>query len=146
MKREIKFRGKRSKDDEWVYGGLVYRLPKHPEIIVNEYITHQNGECEDNFVFYQDIYEDTVGQFTGLHDRNGEEIYEGDIVNFDDSPYSVYAHLYTGKVVFYKGQFCVEHYEDCFTTTFYTPLFKDDFADKKTTVLGNIYDNPELLK
>lgn len=144
--RTIKFRGKRSKDDEWVYGGLVYRLPKHPEIIINEYITHQNGECEDNFVFYQDIYEDTVGQFTGLHDRNGEEIYEGDIVNFDDSPYSVYAHPYTGKVVFYKGQLCVEHYEDCFTTTFYTPLFKDDFADKKTTVLGNIYDNPELLK
>lgn len=52
--RMIKFRGKRSKNDEWVYGGLVYRLPKHPEIITNEDITHQNGECEDNFAFYQD--------------------------------------------------------------------------------------------
>lgn len=51
--RMIKFRRKRSKNDEWVYGGLVYRLPKHPEIITNEYITHQNGECEDNFVFYR---------------------------------------------------------------------------------------------
>lgn len=132
--RTIKFRGKELIHNKWIFGGLAEDRNDNAVILPKE--NWQKGGCVDK---------DTIGQFTGLHDKNGKEIYEGDIVNFDDSPYSVYAHPYTGKVVFYKGQFCVEHYEDCFTTTFYTPLFKDDFADKKTTILGNIHDNPELL-
>lgn len=135
MNREIKFRGKDLIHNKWIYGGLAE--DRHDNAVILPKNNWQKGGCVDKY---------TIGQFTGLRDINGREIYEGDIVNFDDSLYSVYAHSYTGKVVFYKGQFCVEHYEDCFTTTFYTPLFKDDFADKKTTVLGNIYDNPELLK
>lgn len=134
MNRQIKFRGKCLIHNKWIYGGLAE--DSHDAVILPK-ANWKKGGCIDK---------NTIGQFTGLHDKNGNEIYEGDIVNFNDSPYSVYAHPYTGKVVFYKGQFCVEHYEDCLTTTFYTPLFKDDFADKKTTVLGNIYDNPELLK
>lgn len=133
--REIKFRGKRINNGEWVFGDLIQWKCGSKDIAPME---------SDNIQYC--VIPDTVGQFTGLKDKNGREIFEGDIVNFDDSPYSVYAHPYTGKVVFYKGQFCVEYYEDCFTTRFYTPLFKDDFADKKTTVLGNIYDNPELLE
>lgn len=135
MKREIKFRGKRSKDDEWVYGGLVYRLPKHPEIIINEYITHQNGECEDNFVFYQDIYEDTIGQFTGLYDKNGREIYEGDIV---------YQRTYYGNrpcvVRFEEGTFMVGYHEG--SSTKHTPML----IKNSCVVIGNIHDNQELIK
>ncbi len=143
MNREIKFRGKRSKDDEWVYGGLVYRLPKHPEIIINEYITHQNGECEDNFVFYQDIYEDTVGQFTGLHDKNGKEIYEGDILMCIGERNDNKGRKYYRKVLFDNGAFGMTVPEYKFISALCNHVVNGKL---NWEVIGNIYDNPELLE
>ena len=141
--RTIKFRGKRSKDDEWVYGGLVYRLPKHPEIIINEYITHQNGECEDNFVFYQDIYEDTVGQFTGLHDKNGKEIYEGDILMCIGERNDNKGRKYYRKVLFDNGAFGMTVPEYKFISALCNHVVNGKL---NWEVIGNIYDNPELLE
>lgn len=143
MNREIKFRGKRSKDDEWVYGGLVYRLPKHPEIIINEYITHQNGECEDNFVFYQDIYEDTVGQFTGLQDKNGKEIYEGDILMCIGERNDNKGRKYYRKVLFDNGAFGMTVPEYKFISALCNHVVNGKL---NWEVIGNIYDNPELLE
>ena len=143
MNREIKFRGKRSKDDEWVYGGLVYRLPKHPEIIINEYITHQNGECEDNFVFYQDIYEDTEGQFTGLHDRNGEEIYEGDILMCIGDRSDNKGKKYYRSVLFKHGSFCMTVPEYNCLSSLYSHVVNGRLLWE---IVGNIYDNKDLLE
>ena len=64
-----------------------------------------------------------VMQFTGLHDKNGKEIYEGDIVQYD---------LYTDKIVFKHGGFQGER------------LIMTNWA--ACEVIGNIYENPELLK
>lgn len=90
-----------------------------------------------------DIDPDTICQFTGLIDKNGNKVWEGDIVRFDDSPYNTYATPYFGKVVFHQGCWCVKHkFDDHYA---YPPLFRDDFADRKTEVLGNKFDNPELL-
>jgi len=135
MNRVIKFRGKRTDDGKWLYGDLIQDSDNKKGIwpIVS---TNSNGIDE--------VHADTVGQFTGLRDLNGNEIYEGDIAKFDDSPYCAYATPYMGEVVMRQGTWCIKH-QTIFGDV-YPRLFRDDFADHKTEILGNIYDNPELLK
>lgn len=138
--RTIKFRGKTRGNGKWYYGSLVYSDE------INAAIYFQIGRGLVKTMDWVYVNPETVGQFTGLCDCNGKEIYEGDIVDFDDKPYCVNGSKYQGAVVMHKGAWCVQHYEKCFDVHFYSPLFVDDFANRKTIILGNIYDNTELLK
>ena len=140
--REIKFRAKR-KNGEWVIGNYGFTAF---ESMVEEVIYLSKPDNYNGGYWVQDIRPYTIGQYTGLCDCRGNEIYEGDIVAFDDTPYCVSGRKYQGIVVMYKGAWCVKHRKKYFDVDFYPLLFADDFADRKTTILGNIYDNPELIK
>lgn len=145
MNRPIKFRGK-TLSGEWAYGSLI-KLDIGYIILTNE-VTETSDESDERnaVIFSADeiaaVNPETVGQFTGLLDKNGTEIYEGDIVSVDDFS-SAYSSPYTGKVIMRGGQWCVEYYKGLRCCP---PLFFDDFAGRKTEVVGNIHDNPELLK
>ena len=116
--REIKFRGKRLDNGEWLYGSLV--------ILNGRYFIFDDANRHE-------VDPTTVGEFTGLKDKNGKEMYEGDILT--DEFESI------GVVEWRDGAFVVNFADidffqiaDCF----------DDFYQMWS--IGNIHDNPELLK
>ena len=122
MKREILFRGKRVDNGKWIYG---------------DFLTSNGTECEIsdwNEVDYSrhDVDPETVGQFTGETDSNGSLIFDGHIISDD-----------TGikYIVFWddKGQwFASDEFGE-------TELLSDIITDT-TNIIGNIHDNPDLLK
>jgi hypothetical protein len=125
--REIKFRGKRLDNGEWLYGSLLVSHFKDDKK-ERYFITQFSG----NYTFEHEVDPNTVGQFTGLKDKSGREIYEEDIL-FDES--GVYA-----VVCYSMGTFCVDFGEG-FDLQYFT-----DGIHEICDVVSNIHDNPELLK
>ena len=127
--RTIKFRGRDAVGGKgWVYGDLVHnkkvtRTGLEPRVMVGGY----------------EVDEESIGQYTGMHDKNGKEIYEGDIVLFSDWT-SVYASDYKGTVCFERGQWVVSY--EKYGCNMTPRLFFDDFSDRKTTIIGNIHELP----
>ncbi|HIW87221.1 MAG TPA: YopX family protein, partial [Candidatus Onthomorpha intestinigallinarum] len=129
--RTIKFRGKCVINGEWVCGFLA------DENYINDTNTIDLSSIE--------VDSDTVGQFTGFKDRSGMEIYEGDIVNWVVGMFGNY-YVEEGQVKFehIEGQYVVVNK---FTTKYNRKIVKPLIrCMNKIKVVGNIYDNPELLE
>ncbi len=148
--REIKFRGKRLDNGEWVYGNLLKCEHKDSDsVYIIPFVT--NGSFTINTLmlnFISPCYAvdpATVGQYTSLKDCNGKEIYEGDIVEAKD-PYKYNSKeiFYTCEVVFTEGAaFMLKHtYENWGTVG----IRYFGLRDMELEVIGNIYENPELLE
>ena len=82
-------------------------------------------------------------QYTGLKDKDGNKIFEGDIVVYDDTPYNAYGVRILGVIKFEKSRWVIK-YKSRYGSSY--PLEADDFSEKKNQKLGNIHENPELLE
>lgn len=132
MKREILFRGKRVNGGEWVYGmtisnGTIKRKAKDIffEVGVNKWVG---------------VHPETLGQYTGLKDKNGKKIFEGDIVHikgdgFDGKEVGVDYHR---VVTFHEGSFCLS-IEDGVHYPVHTPIY--DHCDSHSIVNWNVVGN-----
>ena len=136
--REILFRGKRIDNGEWIEGYFVkFERREIPEIYTGWNCYTLTPECHG-------IEPSTVGQYTGLTDKNGKKIFEGDIIKI--VPDYDYSDDYSiSKVYSYNGVFCADYHGDDFDSTA-LGFLEDYLPDGDFEIIGNIHDNPELLE
>lgn len=142
--RTIKFRGKRVNNGEWEYGGLL-------QIYGVNYIYPYHAH------YWETIYEvipNTAGQFTGLLDKNGNDIYEGDVLQrIPNEQYSDATGIPLDMLredIGEGGDMVFVRYDKSQSSVMYLSLsrkFNVHWLNTQYfTIIGNIHDNPELLK
>lgn len=125
--REILFRGKARVNGEWVYGDLIH-----------EYRGRERGIYQNGPEIVYPLLPKTEGQYTGLIDKNGKKIFEGDIIKFGKS---------LGAVNYDEGCFCVKPNKP-YWRRLSNPaidIVMNEYPNE-IEVIGNIHDNPELLE
>lgn len=150
MNREIEFRGKSSHSGEWIFGSLL-------KIDSNYHIVTESDMCEDGHHIRQEsdtpnwVDQDTVGQFTGLRDKNGVKIFKGDIIYSEFSDGSN-CHCLVGwndkEVCFgLMDEYAFRSKQEGYDFPKFDSLVLLNFRNHgmKFEVIGNIIDNKELL-
>lgn len=146
MQREIKFRGKRIDSGDWIYGSLVgiddtAVIVDHRDFCWNP-LTDVNSfwfDMENN-----EVDPDTVGQYTGIKDARGADIYDGDIIECISSNHIPIRHLIRfcderGYYAQYDNSNWTGELNEC------GPIYQHYIDECGKYVIGNIHDNPELI-
>ncbi len=169
--REIKFRGKRIDNGEWVYGGFHKHqlktpspiIPKSekPEEIEYAYLIIESGFSDWNLpkpLLAHEVMPETVGQFTGLYDSQrteeypeGQPIYEGDILNSENFPFQHRGHQLHYGVIEWSDEHSAfilrKHLVDPNQSKGSRGIanYLSFYEMSEFTKVGNIHENPELL-
>ncbi len=144
MNRTIKFRGKDLNTGKWVYGDLLHPITSCR--IVNYTEVEEDGVKRADYHYY-DVDPDTVGLFTGLHDRTGKEIYEGDVLEYCSGIYSFGGIFQTVRIEYRANEggyvgvnlYCKTHDKREIVQNIVRCL-------NKCIIRGTIHDNSELLE
>ena len=125
--RELVFRGKTVCDGDWVYGGITWNPSR------KKFFIHTDWEEAK-------VIPETVGQYTGLTDKNGRRIFEGDIVRFIDIDFDGSERKAVGVIAWNRKAANFDIVKGTYRLDFHYPVFEE------IEVIGNIYDNPELME
>ena len=136
--KTYKFRGKRSGDGKWVYGSLVVAEDFCPAI----YYEKGKGKGLVKQFDWCYVNHDTIGQYTGLKDCNGKEIYEGDILQDEHDSKIMHIVRYDDSVCSYTA-WCPLVHDNWEKGNMISKKWINEFGK---IVIGNIHDNPEMLK
>jgi hypothetical protein len=141
--REIKFRGKRLDNGEWIYGSLLVSHFKDDKK-ERYFITQFSG----NYTFEHEVDPATVGQYTGLKDKNGRDIWEGDIFKEDGSGIVRSVFRVPGGLAFEDNpvSFGYDHRAPVYPYSSIAEMQSVSWLSQCCEVIGNIHDDPELLK
>lgn len=144
MNREIEFRGKRLDNGDWLHGDLIHDNYQGCYIYPNDC----TGLYKEN-----EVDPDTVGQFTGMKDKHGKKIFEGDIllwtrksVHIEGCPIQDFSDK---CVIYYDNDKCGFRFRcklDCGSCIGNLDFSDDRAKESYIEIIGNIYDNPELLE
>lgn len=154
--REIIFRGKKLKtspwdETDWIYGSLI-DSGNHEQVAIYPWVNGASTMSVRQLVYarMESAKHETVGQFTGLKDRNGVRIFEGDIIktHYANTPKADFIE----QVVFHNGRFCGMYERDKMKMWAalpdgikHLPMDKSVYMEW-CEVIGNIHDNPELAE
>lgn len=142
------YRGKRIDNGEWVEGSLLYDREQNEAFIAESF--------EDRAANIREVDPDTVGECTGLRDKNGKLIFEGDVIKIEHEDYA-----FDGMSLDYRSEQGVVTYdswglvgivvdkfrgENVWSDFFHVCGLTDRIANWTFEILGNVHDNPELLK
>lgn len=162
--REVLFKAKRIDNGEWIEGNLVlsndaeedFRAIIIPQTDSNMFTNHEGFKevsCDLGFENWYKVDKNTICQFTGLTDKNEKRIWENDVLKGFEYPY-----LHDGKYNYFAE---VVWFENCPAFGLYTRKnpkaivrgvsegnteFMEGWNPREWEVIGNIFDNPELLK
>lgn len=142
MIREILFKAKRKDNGEWVVGNLITNERNENQKYIGYIFDERNGVIEDFDLV--EVIPDTICQFTGLTDKNGQKIWENDIISISAYSYDEPEDDYFGVVAYCEKDacWCLENSENS------DEIICECFGSYTTEIFnhGNIFDNPDLLE
>ena len=145
--REIKFRGKSKNNNEWCYGTYIFTddnkndpFRRKPFKESHKIVFWCSGDWNIGGWVDEEVIPETIGQYTGLKDKNGKEIYEGDIIGCHN-PNIKHLIFYNEK----QGRFMAALNGDIENDYINVCGLDDSRWNASKEVIGNIHDNPELI-
>lgn len=138
--REILFRGKRVDNGEWIEGSLIHQTKFYGDPVDCYHILY-DGEFHADYYGSVEVIPETIGEFTGMLDKNGKKIFEGDIVILFEYVKKTFD-VDDGEVRYGRGGFHVKEFSTLNSLNAlasYDGVFRGE-------IIGNIHDNPELLE